>query len=215
MTSGKEFSFDTIKDFDDHIAKSIANYDLLAEAIRNIADYFLVENTALLDLGCSTGELLKSIKHNGRKVGIDKSSNLLPQSTNDAEFFNLDITTMKEFPESSLIMSIFTLQFIDKDKRQKVLHNVYDSLIQGGAFIWAEKVLCPTGKMQEIMNFSHYDYKLQSFSAQEILSKEKDLRKIMRCNTVKENMELASKAGFEQKQLFWKFYNFECWLFIK
>ena len=47
MNSGKDFSFDTIKDFDDHIAKSIANYDLLSEAIRNIVDYFLVKNTSI------------------------------------------------------------------------------------------------------------------------------------------------------------------------
>ena len=215
MNSGKNFSFDTIKDFDDHIAKSIANYDLLSEAIRNIVDYFLVKDTALLDLGCSTGELIKSIKHDGRKVGIDKSSNLLPANTDMAEFFNLDITEMKEFPESSVIMSIFTLQFIDRDKRQDLLKNIYDALIDGGVFIWAEKTICPSGKFQEIMSFSHYDYKLKTFNAKEILDKEKDLRRLMRLNTTRENMDLAEKAGFKEKQIFWKFYNFECWLLVK
>lgn len=215
MNSGKEFSFDTIQDFDDHIAKSIANYDLLADAIRNITDYFVVEDTAIVDLGCSTGELLKSIKHKGRKIGIDKSSNLLPANTDSAEFFNQDITLMKEFPKSSVVLSIFTLQFIDRDKRQDIVKKIYDSLIEGGVFIWAEKTICPQGKFQEIMNFSHYDYKLKTFSAKEILDKEKDLRRLMRLNTTRENMELADKAGFSNKQIFWKFYNFECWMLVK
>jgi tRNA (cmo5U34)-methyltransferase len=216
MNSGKQdFSFDTIQDFDDHIAKSIANYDLLADAIRNIVDYFLVKDTALLDLGCSTGELLKSIKHDGRKIGVDKSDNLLPNDTEETEFYNYDLTNMKDYPKSSVIMSIFTLQFIDRDKREEIIKRIYDSLIDGGVFIWAEKVVCPSGKFQEIMNFSHYDYKLKTFSAKEILDKEKDLRRLMRLNTTRENMELAEKAGFSQKQIFWKFYNFECWLLVK
>jgi hypothetical protein len=65
------------------------------------------------------------------------------------------------------------------------------------------------------MSFSHYDYKLKTFNAKEILDKEKDLRRLMRLNTTRENMELADKAGFKEKQIFWKFYNFECWLLVK
>jgi hypothetical protein len=35
------FSFETIENFDDHIAKSIPNYDLLVQSIVSLAPYFL------------------------------------------------------------------------------------------------------------------------------------------------------------------------------
>jgi tRNA (cmo5U34)-methyltransferase len=71
MNSIKNFSFDTIQNFDEHIDKSIPNYKLLQEAIVSLSDFVVQPNTAIVDLGCSTGKLLNAIPHNGEKIGID------------------------------------------------------------------------------------------------------------------------------------------------
>lgn len=75
----KEFSFNTIEDFDEHILTSIPNYDILIEAIKSMSEYFMTEGSNIYDLGCSTGKLLKSIKREGvNKIGYDVA-NLLPE----------------------------------------------------------------------------------------------------------------------------------------
>jgi tRNA (cmo5U34)-methyltransferase len=76
MTNEK-FSFDTIQDFDQHILQSIPNYDILWNMIHSMSSYFVVEDTTIYDLGCSTGKLLKSLPYENSKVGIDLSINLL------------------------------------------------------------------------------------------------------------------------------------------
>ena len=215
MNFTDNFSFETINNFDKHIQQSIANYEILADSIQNIAKYFLLQNTKLIDIGCSTGSLLESIKHDGTKIGIDTAKNLLPKSQNDVIYINEDLITFNNYDNSSLVLSIFTLQFIDKRFRQNILHSIYNGLVEGGAFIWAEKVMCNNGNDQEIMTFAHYDYKQKHFEASEILNKERDLRLILRPNTSEQNQQLAKNAGFSKGLMFWKFYNFECWLYRK
>jgi len=211
------FSFNTIKNFDNHIEESIPNYDLLFNALLSIAPFFTVPDTQVIDLGCSTGRLLKALKHDGAKIGIDTAENLLPRNalTNGTEFKACRIEEFYEYENSSLVTSIFTLQFLPRHERQLVLNRVYDGLDEGGAFIWAEKVYAETGIEQDIQNFAHYDFKQRSFTAQDILSKEQDLRSLMRPNTTNQNLQLAKNAGFTKQFLIWKFFNFEAWVFIK
>ena len=74
-----EFSFNTITSFDDHIAKSIPQYELMIESVVRMSDYFKDEKKVVYDVGTSTGKLLKYFKrannYQGKLVGIDNCSN--------------------------------------------------------------------------------------------------------------------------------------------
>jgi len=217
MSSG-EFSFDTIQNFDRHIRNSIPNYDLLFEAVVSLSQFFSNQEAPILDIGCSTGEMLLAMPHKGVKVGLDLSTNLLPQShERRIHFLNEDVRSFdfKAYDPFCFITSIFTMQFIPKVDRQHLLNRIYDSLQVGGAFVWAEKVVCDSGADQDLMTFAHYDFKRKAFSANEILAKEEDLRSLMHCNTSHENCRMAHLAGFDGSVLVWKFFNFECRLFRK
>ena len=217
MSSTKPFSFDTIEDFDDHIAKSIPNYHLLSNSICDLSTFFLKPETYLIDIGCSTGKLLKKIPFSGKKMGIDISHNLLPlnDSFSNIEFLQADIRYMNELPPASMTLSIFTLQFIPIGDRLKVLQLIYNSLEKGGAFIMAEKTFQPDGLFERVFTNAYYDFKRETFSTEEIMDKERDLRKLMTVQTSQENLDLAGQAGFISGEMFWKFYNFEAWLFVK
>lgn len=217
MSSTKPFSFDTIEDFDEHIAKSIPNYHLLSNSIRDLSTFFLKPDTYLIDIGCSTGKLLKRIPFEGRKIGIDISYNLLPSNDtlSNIEFLQADIRKMTELPPASLVLSIFTLQFIPVPDRLGVLQLVYNSLEKGGAFIMAEKIFQPDGLFERVFTNAYYDFKRETFSTEEIMDKERDLRKLMTVQTSQANLDLAERAGFTFGEMFWKFYNFEAWLFVK
>ena len=215
MSSSKPFSFDTIENFDEHISQSIPNYHLLNAAINDLSTFFTKEYTQVVDLGCSTGTLLEQIPFNGDKIGIDTSKNLIPRSHDNVEYVEKDIRFFKNFGRCSLITSIFTIQFISKEDRATIIERVYESLVEGGAFIWAEKVQQETGLMERIMQNAHYDFKRRHFLPSQIMDKERDLRSIMNCNTQLENHLLIENAGFSQYTTFWKFYNFEAYLCIK
>lgn len=210
-----KFSFDTIDNFDEHIAKSIPNYHTLTEAICDLSTYFMTEDTQVTDLGCSTGKLLERLPHGGRKLGIDISENLLPQSLGNTHYILRDLRAVDSLTKSSLILSIFTLQFIPYEDRPNILSVIYESLTKGGAFIWAEKVIEESGELEKVINGAFFDFKRKVFTPEEILNKEQDLRPIMKLNSSVQNQVLADQAGFRVGTMFWKFYNFEAWLYIK
>ena len=215
MSSTEPFSFDTIENFDDHIAQSIPNYHTLSEAICNLSSYFMIEDTQVIDLGCSTGKLLERLPYLGKKIGIDIADNLLPESHGQTLYVRKDLRALNNLGKSSLILSIFTLQFIPYEDRPHILSTIYESLVEGGAFIWAEKVREESGELEQVLHGAHYDFKRKAFTAEQILNKERDLRPIMKVNSSTRNQILAENAGFTVGTMFWKFFNFEAWVYIK
>lgn len=207
----EKFSFDTIKNFDEHILKSIPNYDILFSSINSISEYFFVEGRNIYDLGCSTGKLLKGINGNYNKIGYDIAS-LLP---NEEGFHAIDLNKPFKLNNACVVYSIFTMQFLNPQSRKKYLWQIYEGLDKGGALIICEKVYQEHGKVQEIISFSHYDYKLNHFSSEEIISKERDLRFIMKpCNN-NELTELIKSVGFDIVTDFWQTFNFKGIIAIK
>jgi tRNA (cmo5U34)-methyltransferase len=217
MTSGN-FSFDTIQNFDQHIRNSIPNYDLLFDAVVSVSKFFSDPEATMIDVGCSTGQMLDAMPHTGLKIGVDQSANLLPMVSDGSTMFkHSDIRDFNflEYGKTCFVTSIFTLQFLPFNDRYKILVDIYQSLKAGGGFLWAEKVTCEHGDDQDLMTFAHYDFKRRSFSAEQILRKEEDLRGLMHCNTSNGNHQLARQAGFGDGLLVWKFFNFECYLYRK
>ena len=203
----EKFNFNTIKDFDEHIKASIPNYDVLTKMISSMSDYFITDDSIIYDLGCSTGKLFSLIKSNCKKVGYD-NSNLLPTNSQDGTFKNADLTKDFYVDNASIIYSIFTMQFLPVKSHEEYCQRIYNGLNKGGAFILCEKTYQETGYFQELFTFCHYDYKLDSFSPNEILKKQTDLRRIMKLKTEKELKELLLSVGFSDVRVFWQSFNF-------
>jgi tRNA (cmo5U34)-methyltransferase len=212
-----KFSFDTIQDFDKHILQSIPNYDVLWNMIDSMSGYYVVEDATIYDLGCSTGKLLRCLPYQNPKIGLDLSTNLLPDTIVDNVLFVKEDLNKSDWhvSEACIVYSIFTMQFLKKSRRHNYLQTIYDGLIDGGALFLCEKIYQENGAIQEVFSFSHYDYKKQSFEESEIYSKEKDLRSIMKPNTNKEILEMLRYVGFTKVTTFWQSFNFIGYLAIK
>lgn len=222
----KEFSFETIEDFDAHIALSIPGYKQLIEHVIKLSTYFVKHDTTVYDLGCSTGVLSERIANENSNIefvyyiGIDKSENMLKLREEWIETgvkSNMEIADLLEYDlrDASLITSIFTLQFIDYKDRLKILKNIYKGLKKGGALIIAEKTLSSNAFNQELMTFVYYDFKKKAFSEKEIMDKQRDLRQIMTPISYNANMRLFEEAGFTKITQFWQSLNFIGWILIK
>lgn len=130
-------------------------------------------------------------------------------------FFNVDLSEPFDIENASVVYSIFTMQFLKPHKRFQYLEQIYNGLNEGGAFILAEKTYNDLGKIQEVFSFSHYDYKVKSFSPEAILSKERDLRFIMKPYTNYELEGRLKSIGFKTISTFWQMFNFRAYLITK
>lgn len=211
------FSFDTIQNFEKHITQSIPMYTEAMDIIKSILSRFIIDNTNIYDIGCSDGRLLSGINTNKsvRKIGIDKSLNLLRHSTEQVSFLHIDLQNDFVFNNASVILSIFTLQFMPINCRRQIIQRIYDGLIDGGCFIFAEKIYSQDSYISDIFTFEYYDFKNKNFTTDEILCKERDLRKIMRSITHDDNIRMLQNVGFNRYDTLFKYMNFEYILAIK
>lgn len=206
-----KFSFNTVKEFDNHISASITGYEILHQLIVNISGFF-IKDFDPIDLGCTSGKLTKCLNdtYNCDGIGYDVTEkNFL----SGLRLFKQDISE-KDFtiPKTNLVTCIFTLQFIDYNSRLEILKKVYESLVKNGGFIVCEKEIAKSGIIQEVFTFSNYEYKRKKFTADEILDKEKDLRQIMNPLQSDENIELFKRAGFKIIEPFFQSLNFRGYL---
>lgn len=226
LKDGKDFSFENINDFDKHIDLSIPNYSFAVDSVKKYYQYFIQDDTTVLDVGCSTGKLLTELSSDNKNVyhiGVDVSDNLMPEVRYPAanlSFEHIDLTSpifatkLQSLKKVSYAYSLFTLQFLPSYKRRDVLKTIRDNMIDGGSFISCEKIYSSSPKIQDITNSLYYEFKSQSFSPEAILEKERSLRKLMHIQTINQSMDdLVSIFG--NVELFWRSYNFVGLISIK
>lgn len=217
--NGNSFSFDKIENFEDHINKSIPNYDLLLDIIGSISKYFYQENSNIYDLGCSDGRLLNKIYNKDLKInyyGYDISENMINKckSTNKNLIFKKSDIYDIDIKNANIIYSIYTLQFIEYSKRLKIIDNIYKGLNKKGCFIFIEKEYIGNSFLHDIFTFSYYDFKNKNFTYDEIMKKQNDLRIIMKNNSSKENKKILKEYDWKVNTFF-QVLNFRGYLCIK
>lgn len=214
--------------FDNHIEHSIRGYTNLWNDVLKYSEYFVEDYTNVVDIGCSTGKLLKAMiaqntfAPHANYVGIEVEEDFFKSYDEDEEQFSHlryhrgDVRDFR-FLNCSLVTSIFTLQFIQEKERSSIIKQIYDGLNPGGAFIFAEKTIADCSKIQDIRTFTYYDYKREHFTSDDILNKEKQLRHMMKLNTRKELINKCATAGFAFDRIdsFWQNHSFTAFVAIK
>jgi tRNA (cmo5U34)-methyltransferase len=218
------FSFSNFSThFDEHINKSIRGYSDLRNDVVSISKYFVEEDTNVLDIGCSQGSLLRRMMETNDHVsttnyiGVEVNDDFKPhwEETENLKYVVDDITTM-EFPSNlSFVTSLFTFQFIPERHRLTLMKKIYDNLVEGGSFVFSEKVLSISGKIQNMMEFIYYDYKRQNFSEKQILDKETELRHLAKLTNEDLLIKQLLGIGFRSIQPFWRNHNFVGYIALK
>ena len=205
--------------FDRHIEESIRGYSNLRSDCVSFSQYFLQKKSVVLDIGCSSGAMLRRIRDYNQEhqsntgvkyIGLD----VVPEFKKDWEqnrernisFKKADARTYKGYENLSLVYSIFTMQFMPEADRLALVKKIYDGLNDGGAFIISEKVLAKNAKFQDMLAFTYYDHKRKAFTEKQILEKEASIRDQMRLWSEFKIFEMLRSAGFKPNnmQLFWR-----------
>ena len=104
---------------------------------------------------------------------------------------------------------------MSKKDRGRVITDIYKGLNSGGGFIFAEKIDCKNSRLQDMMTFNYYDFKKEKFDYDDIMTKERTLRNMLKPNTWKEIETMILDAGFNVVQPFWRNHAFVGALAVK
>lgn len=222
-----KFTFATRDEgFDNHINQSIRHYGDLWNDVLSMSQYFVEDYTNVVDIGCSTGKLLKAmIAQNtfapqANYIGVEVEPDFFDvldedeKNISNLHYAKGDIRSFG-FNNCSLVTSIFTLQFMPQRDRQLVIDCIFNGLQKGGAFIFAEKTVAESPRIHEIRTFTYYDFKRESFTTDDIMDKERTLRHMMKPNTRSELIDMVTNAGFEHVDSFWQNHAFTGFIAIK
>jgi len=216
MSDKDKFSFSNMsKDFDSHITNSIRGYNDLRDDIVGISKYFVIDDTNVVDIGCSQGSLIKRIKDfntqvsSTKYIGFDINEDF-KLHWKDEDNLNYKIGDVRKEPleNMSFCISMFTFQFLPEKDRLNLLKKIYDNLVDGGGFITSEKIFSNNAKVQNMMEFLYYDFKRKAFSEKEILDKEQELRHLSKNTTEHLLIDQLRNIGFRGIQVFWRNFNF-------
>lgn len=222
-----KFTFATREEgFDAHIDTSIRGYQDLWQDVVDISQYFIEDYTTVVDIGCSTGKMLKSMiaqntfAPNAIYTGLEIEPAFWETYKQDENDFD-NLTYHKGdangyyFSDCSYVTSIFTLQFMSYYDRTDLIRRVYEGLNPGGAFVFAEKTMPENVRIHEIRTFTYYDFKRRTFTTEDIMDKERQLRHMTKPNTRQELVNMCKAAGFEAVDTFWQNHAFTGFIALK
>lgn len=225
---GEKFSFNAnvTKCFSDMLNRSIPSYDLMRGLISDIIYKYLTHDGLLLDVGTSTGEIIKNSVDafpNAHFIGLDYSDAMMQEArekfknNKNVSLFKHDLRKQYNYHDKfDVIVSCLTIQFTPIEYRLQILKNMYSILEPGGVFIFVEKVLGNSAVIDKTFVDIYYSMKQQNgYSYEEIQRKKLALEGVLVPVTAGWNEELLKISGFSEIDCFWRCLNFAGWMAIK
>lgn len=229
-----EFTFDTAvaRVFDDMLVRSVPLYIEQQAMARRIAAKLWVPDTAVYDLGCSTGttllNLAGALPGATRLVGIDSSEAMIDRArqrvaeagaADRIELIHGDLNEpLAGVPicDAGVVTMFWTLQFVRPLRRDAVVSWIYDGMVADGALIVTEKILTDNSDVNRFFIDLYYDFKRRNgYSDEEIMRKREALENTLIPYRSRENLELLRRNGFEVVETFFQWFNFAGYLCIK
>ena len=219
-----DFKFDdTVASvFDDMVSRSVPMYGEIQRMMAELASDFAVEGTNVYDLGCATGTTLigldKVLKDGIKFVGVDESSEMLEKCrsnlqnagfNHEFELVPADLNKGVLIENASVVVMCLTLQFVRPLYREKLVSDILRQLNPNGCLILVEKVIGESSLFNRLFIDKYYDFKRRNnYSEMEISKKREALENVLIPYRLFENIELLSRSGFRETDVFFKWYNF-------
>ena len=224
-----EFNESVARVFDDMLERSVPFYKECQQMVIDLVLHFAQKGSAVYDLGCSTGTLLrllvKTIPANlkVRFVGLDNSEAMLKKARGKlkghlkrCDLVAADLESGFELADASVVIMNYTLQFIPPKRRAAMLKKIYKGLRPGGGLILIEKVRGESDGLNHLFVERYHGYKRErGYSKLEISRKREALENVLIPLKPGKNRDLLEGAGFRQVDIFFKWFNFAGFLAVK
>jgi tRNA (cmo5U34)-methyltransferase len=221
-----EFDEDVASVFDDMLARSVPFYKETLELTTSFALKYSKKDSIIYDLGCSTASTLINIANNSKMelnlIGIDTSEAMLIRAKQKTKGYGHNITFINDdifnidFKKADVIIANYTLQFIRPLYREKLIKKIFNSLNDGGIFLFSEKVITDNMLLNKQFIEEYYNFKkTQGYSEFEIAQKREALENVLIPYTYDENKKMIKDSGFTHFDSIFKWINFGTFIAIK
>jgi len=195
----------------------------------DLALHFAQKDSAIYDLGCSTGTLLRHLVKAIPKtkmirfIGLDNSGPMLKKARGKlrghlerCELVEEDLESDFNLSDASIVIMNYTLQFIPPKRRTDMLKKIYKGLRPGGGLILIEKVRGESDGLNDLFIEQYHNYKRgQGYSKLEISKKREALENVLVPLKPGKNRDMLTGVGFRQVDVFFKWFNFAGFLAVK
>jgi tRNA (cmo5U34)-methyltransferase len=171
--------------FDRHVREQLPWYDLLTGAVAHIARHYIPHGGLVYDLGCSTGNIGRSLadvikSRNVRFVAVDSAESMRAIYDAPGEFVVADISSMPIEP-FDVAIAFLSLMFIPVACRANLISTLANHRRPGGAIIIVDKMESSGGYLGTVLSRLTLAGKAASnVPASEIVAKELSLCGIQR-----------------------------------
>ena len=242
---GERFAFDehVTERFEDMLARSIPEYETMRGIATDVARrYAQRAHSTVLDLGCSKGGAIESVRHAcgpaanfiGAEVSVpmlyaaqarfelDPAVSLVRHDLRTGHPLCADGPCGTGFVAGEhaaivdVTLAILTLQFTPIEYRQRIVRDVYEHTRPGGAFLLVEKVLGAGAELDRFMVDTYYDLKRDHGYPEEAVQRKREaLEGVLVPMTARANEDLLREAGFRHVDCVWRWHNFAGWLAVR
>ncbi|WP_022663620.1 carboxy-S-adenosyl-L-methionine synthase CmoA [Desulfospira joergensenii] len=226
------FTREVARVFDDMLVRSVPLYreGVLRQA--RMAEQFFQKKTRIYDLGCSHGNLgILILEQFGERpftmIGVDNSRPMIEKyrdrlnrlkTSGAAGKIDLVCAGMEEIQikNASVVIINLTLQFLDLEKRDDLIKKIYQGLVPGGILLLTEKTIGESRAINEIQLDAYRRFKRENgYSDLEISQKRDALEKVLVPESVNTHIQRLARAGFEDIDIWLKWFNFASFIAIK
>lgn len=229
-----DFVFDdgTAAVFDDMLDRSIPFYREIQRMVVELGLKFLGKGGGTVyDIGCSTGNTLLGFMEaipvdcSTTFVGVepsapmrDKCAEKLAASgrAGTAELWPQPIEDVDCLPNASVIVMLYTLQFVRPLRRNAVLAMCFESLRPGGCLLLGEKILSDNSTFSRLYIERYHEFKRRNgYSDTEVARKREALENVLVPYQDSENRTALAEVGFTPVDQVFRWYNFAVYLAVK
>ncbi|SVE31373.1 uncharacterized protein METZ01_LOCUS484227, partial [marine metagenome] len=152
------------------VKRSVPGYEAMIQMVGLVARTYGKDHTNYYDLGSSTGAITLALalnnKHNNNKfIAVDNSPQMVKKcqrnlsgKVDNFEIVCADINDIS-IENASIVVLNLTLQFVDVEKRSKLIKKIYDGLVPDGVLIISEKIHFDDKENQKQLARLHLDFK--------------------------------------------------------
>ena len=224
-----DFRFDenVVTVFDDMVKRSVPGYEAMIQMVGLVARTYGKDHTNYYDLGSSTGVTTLALslnnKHKNNKIiAVDNSPQMVKKcqrnlsgKVDNFKTICADINDIT-IENASIVVLNLTLQFVELEKRSKLIKKIYNGLIPGGVLIISEKIHFNDEENQKQLARLHLDFKrANGYSELEIANKRQSLENILITESKQTHLERLKICGFRESSCYFQCLNFASFLSVK
>lgn len=229
LTTGFRFDEKVVKVFADMISRSVPGYELVVPLIGMLARRYAQPDSRIYDLGCSLGAVSLAISQAVRAEGteiiaVDNSGamverckrNVIEQGGLVPIEVRLQNMLDTQINNASVVVLNFTLQFLDRGQRQKLINQIAAGMQNAGVLIISEKICFANQQEQSEQTAWHHDFKrAQGYSELEIAQKRNALEDVLLPETEAVHFKRLVAAGLSRPCRWFQCFSFASFIAFK